>query len=98
MRPRLLLVAHFGHDAMSDLSPLYAPKQTFANASGFVGSRASVAKRLKTKWPSSSLAFVIIFAFCYHPETSVVEVGCCHSDRPWPGSGPLAQFIELSYP
>ena len=33
--------ALFGHGAMSDLSPLCAPKRTFANASGFIGSRPS---------------------------------------------------------
>jgi hypothetical protein len=33
------LLALFGHGAMSDLSPLCAPKRTFANAFGFMGSR-----------------------------------------------------------
>jgi hypothetical protein len=32
-------MAHFGHGAMSDLSPLCAPKRTFASVSGFMGSR-----------------------------------------------------------
>jgi hypothetical protein len=34
-----LFLAHFGHGAMSDLSPECGPKQTFANASEFIGSR-----------------------------------------------------------
>src|SRR5260221_11954641 len=36
-----LLLAHFGHSAMSDLSPLCAPKRTSADHSKFMGSRHS---------------------------------------------------------
>jgi hypothetical protein len=33
------LLAHNGHGVMSELSPLSAPNQTFANASDFMGVR-----------------------------------------------------------
>ena len=36
-RGRCLRLAPFGHGAMSDLSPLCAPKRTFANASASMG-------------------------------------------------------------
>jgi hypothetical protein len=35
------LLAHFGYGAMSDLSPVCAPKQTFADRSEFMGSDPS---------------------------------------------------------
>jgi hypothetical protein len=42
----------------------------------------------------NGVAFVIIFAFCYHRERPLLKSGCCHSDGPWPGSGPPTQFNE----